>query len=165
MGEQRNKPRERERIRIRARNGAEDPLVVPTKELARIIREWENKFRADHPKEKLHWTTKNNREESKTSTFRSAHDAQSYGAHQYLADQADVESEEAFLRTLQRVKRCETRWTSFCIADEILTSMGYTVSMFTELSPVANPRWSREKWEAYKITQGGCENNGGGFDT
>lgn len=144
--------------------GISDPLAVSTEALAGVLKEWEKKYVASIPQEHSSFVTKANGKQSDSLSTNSVDLIFPYGPHTYLADQMQTEQNmESRLRMIQRIKRLETRWTSFYIADLLLTAMGYSISMFPDLKVVGNPRWTRERWEAWKATQGGCDTDWAGL--
>jgi len=48
-------------------------------------------------------------------------------------------------KSVRRVLRKETKWTTFSVADDLLTAAG----IHNDLTVVPNPKWNKEHWQAW----------------
>lgn len=127
--------------------------MVRTECLAQILDRWEVEFLADHPQNYSEVEVGVGTGDGVTGSISRLQ----VGPHMHLSMRMQISmSEESKLRALQRIKRRESRHTTLAVADAVLTAMGFQISMFEDLTPVPNPRWSREKWEAWRAEHGGC---------
>jgi len=124
-------------------SGLSDPFVVSTDDLAAVVERWIVAHEADHP-------------------------APNYNAHDpdyqpsaaisgltYIAEWAGVP-----IRSVTRVLRRETRFTTLEVADRLLVVTECSHLLADDypggLRVVPNPYWSQERWHAY-MSERGCE--------
>jgi hypothetical protein len=131
---------ERERVIV---NGNQDPLQVDGIELAKYLRRWADRYDADHPPGNKHGAG------FKIGKGDGYH---GMGSVAYLAEKTGLDR-----KSIDRSLNGYYRWTSLYIADTLLSATGMTYLLQNELTPVPNPQWSREAWEAFKRASGGCE--------
>lgn len=130
-------------------SGNRDPLSVPTKDLARILQDWIEKHDARFPSEVGDQAASLAREPTRYSAGYSK-GAYGFSARNYICEQAGIQ-----LRSLHRVLRCESKFTSLSLADELLTAIERRDALDLDLRVVPNPAWSQERW-VREMKKRGC---------
>ena len=108
-----------------------DPEVVPTEELASVLRramdEWENQHidKFDHRVQ--------------------------YGFTSVVGELSGVDP-----RIIRRILLRDSKFTNLSIADKILTALELTRFLGVEIHVIPNPRWSPERWNLW-MAERGCE--------
>lgn len=126
-----------------------DPLVVSTADLALALNAWVTAFNRDHDLQPLSPTT-----QSSGFSGMGAQDRMppGFGGAHYLAHWSGVTD-----RTVQRILRAESQFTSLGLADKLLSAAGMTDVLHTTVVIVPNPRWTRERWEKWhELATEGC---------
>jgi len=129
---------------MRKRSGNEDGLVVPTVELAAVIRVWITDHEAHHPPGTQNIPTyKGGQSESI---------AQGYSGLQYISNHLPGDHQE---RTVWRILHLESKHTSFWLADSLCTIIEEMAAFHDgRITVIPNPNWSQEHWLEWKGQQG-----------
>jgi hypothetical protein len=121
-----------------AKGGQDDPLVVNTAILADLIDEWAKKFDKKHPR-------------YKHNVRGGERMPQGFGGINFLAKESGLDPAQ-----ISHIRNKRYNFTTLEVADKIVQAMGCTDVWGNELIAIPNPRWSQEKWQAWKNS---CEEN------
>jgi hypothetical protein len=97
-----------------------DSHVVKTTDLCNYLEDWVMKHEGRFPR-------------NLSSSFRANESMRSYGALRYLADHMQGNSKNSNYRQIERIRKCETKYTALRIADNILTAMEWTHLLASEI--------------------------------
>jgi hypothetical protein len=106
-----------------------DPQVVPTEELASVLRRVADEWDAYHIDEY-------------------SHRAQ-YSFTSVVAELAGIDD-----RIVRRILMSQFRCTNLSIADKILTALDMSYVLGNEIHVIPNPTWSQERWQAWMSYRG-----------
>lgn len=132
------------------RNGISDPMVVRTSLLADVVARWVRQHEQDHPSNIAKHGQAVSESHASSSIVYAESMPETHGVR-YLAERLGVDQ-----GTINRVLRKDTKWTTLGLADDLLTAMGQPQLLRTEITPVPNPHWSVEHWEAWHAEHGSC---------
>lgn len=148
-------------VRISTMSGMSEAEGVSTKQLSDEIKRWRKEFEANHP-----------RNEGKSGLVGTSH---TWGKMKSkLEMELDEELEEVFYgqsiqmgpldwlaeksgldhRVIQRILRCETKFTTLTIADNLLNAIGSYHKLAYEIHVIPNPQWTNEKYLAFMEARG-----------
>jgi hypothetical protein len=106
-----------------------DPQVVPTEELAAVLRRASDEWEADHINE---------------------FDPRSqYSFTSVTGELAGIDP-----RIVRKILLRETKYTNLHMADKILTALELTRFLGVEIHIIPNPGWSQERWQAWAAERG-----------
>ena len=118
-----------------------EPEVVPTYQLAVVIREWSLRFLADRPRDQ--WQT--------GKTFVDSGMPEFMGPVDWLTKETGIDQ-----RQISRITTEETVTTSLTVAEKLLMAIDREYMLANgEIQVVPNPSWSLDQWMSY-MRERGC---------
>jgi hypothetical protein len=146
-------------------NGAGDPLVVRTEDLARVIEEWiEKRVQRNRHVPGSEFLLSGNgygSEGWEGAVGRGGDEHWDRQVTLYHPVREILEKTGMDAEQLRRIRKRVSKHTSFGTADRLLSAIERSDLLYSVVKVVPNPMWSREKWEGWRREQkGGCENTG-----
>jgi hypothetical protein len=121
--------------------GSNEPEVVKTEDLRRILLEWQDQWYAERVKLKplSGWARENSRSENVPRI--------------HPLDWLSFETGYSRKR-FEVIISGKFEWTTLPVADALLTAIGHPEYLHTRLQIVPNPHWSNERYVSYMRRRG-----------
>jgi hypothetical protein len=132
--------------------GLGQPEVVPTSQLAEVLREWKEQYDRERSTSESMKKKQQRRKLFGYDVYVELNPMPVIGAWQYLVEKTGINN-----RAIWRIISNESQYTSLTIADELVRAMDLPHYWHNgRLTIVPNPRWTQEKYIAYIEERGSC---------